>query len=89
MPRENEQTNNDSADKKTKQKDPCYKCGQLGHWISEYPNEDFVMAPVPGSSHPHIPTEYLPSEMWNPEPPTEEPPKKKRKLSRSIVEKKL
>jgi hypothetical protein len=47
------------------------------------------MSPVPGSSHPHIPTEYLPSEMWNLEPPTEEPPKKKRKLSRSKVEKKL
>jgi hypothetical protein len=80
---------NDSAEKKTKQKDPCYKCGQLGHWISECPSEDFVMPPVPGSSHPHIPTEYLPSEMWNPEPPTEEPPKKKRKLSRSKVEKKM
>jgi hypothetical protein len=26
--------------------------------------------------------------MWNPEPPTEEPPKKKRKLSPSKVEKK-
>jgi hypothetical protein len=82
-------TNNDTGDKKTKQKDPCYKCGQLGHWISECPNEDFVMPPVPGSSHPHIPTEYLPSEMWNPEAPTEESPKKKKKLSRSKVEKKL
>jgi hypothetical protein len=86
-PEKMNKTNNDSADKKTKQKDPCYKCGQLGHWISECPNEDFVMPPVPGSSHPHVPTEYLPSEMWNPEPPTEEPPKKRRKLSRSKVEK--
>jgi hypothetical protein len=37
--------NNDSADKKTKQKDPCYNCGQLRHWISECHKEDFVMPP--------------------------------------------
>jgi hypothetical protein len=47
------------------------------------------MPPVPGSSYPHIPTEYLPSEMWNPEPLTGDQPKKKRKLSSSIVVKKL
>ena len=83
-----EKINKTNDDKKTKQKDPCYKCGQLGHWISECPNDDFVMPAVPGSRPPST-AQYKPDEMWNPEPPTDEPPKKKRKLSRSKVDKKL
>jgi hypothetical protein len=83
-----ERKNKSSDAMKTKQKDPCYKCGQLGHWISECPNDDFVMPSVPGSSQP-IPTEFTTAEMRNPEPPTSEPPKKKRKLSRSKMERKV
>jgi hypothetical protein len=76
---------NDSAEKKTKQKDPCYKCGQLGHWISECPDEDLVMPSVPGSKS-LAAIQYTAAEMWNPESPIEEPPKKKRKLSSSKLE---
>jgi hypothetical protein len=84
-----------------KQKDPCYmyKYRQLGHWTSKCTNGYFGKPPISSST---ATTTYQPlnpatchyiqcisAEMWNPEPPNDEPPKQKRKLSRSKVEKKL
>lgn len=70
------------TEKRSKDKDLCYKCGELGHWISDC-TKSVEKAEVSGSKSTKK-IGFL--ERSNPEPPTGEPLKKKRKLSRSKKE---